>query len=114
VRQKQKESQTQKQITMATIKIGRKEYEIKEGDYLLDNGLSIQFCSGDDRVLKGKGFVFYRNLKIAQGVFNKKYNPVIHSFRQEFKKGGGGLGYCCYYFTAQTIALLDKPNTKRS
>ena len=36
---------------MTTIKVGRKEFEVKSGDYLMDNGGCIQFCSGDGRAL---------------------------------------------------------------
>ncbi len=39
---------------METIKIGRTEYEIKKGDYILDNGACHQFCSGDNRSLEKK------------------------------------------------------------
>jgi hypothetical protein len=94
---------------MATIKIGRKEYEIKEGDFLLDNEACIQFCSGDNRTLKREGLDSYRSLRIAQGLFMKKYKPIIKMFVSSVKVEGRK-NYTRHYFTAQTIALLDKPN----
>lgn len=33
------------------IKIGRKEYEVRAGDYILYNGAVYQFCAGDERTL---------------------------------------------------------------
>ena len=33
------------------IKVGRKEFEVKSGDYLMDNGVCIRFFSGDGRAL---------------------------------------------------------------
>lgn len=33
------------------IKIGRYEIEVRKGDYLLNNGACIQFCSGDNRAI---------------------------------------------------------------
>ena len=37
---------------MEKIKIGRKEYDIKKGDYLMDNGSILMFITGDRRYLK--------------------------------------------------------------
>ena len=48
---------------MKTFKIGKKEYEIRYGDYLLDNDRSIQFVTGDGRMIFGNGFE--RNNSIA-------------------------------------------------
>lgn len=39
---------------MDKIKIGRIEYEIKKGDYVMYNGACFQFCAGDGRMLKYK------------------------------------------------------------
>ena len=36
---------------MKEIKIGRKTYEIKSGDYILFNGACHMFCTGDGRQL---------------------------------------------------------------
>ena len=33
------------------IKIGKKEYEVQKGDYILNNGSCWQFVAGDRRVL---------------------------------------------------------------
>lgn len=51
---------------MQKIKIGRTEYDIKTGDYIMYNGACYQFCSGDGRVLKyGDKFTSYTNLVIS-------------------------------------------------
>lgn len=39
---------------MKSIKIGRNEYEIKKGDYILYNGACYQFITSDKRMLKFK------------------------------------------------------------
>lgn len=50
---------------MQKIKIGRNEYDIKTGDYILYNGSLYQFCTGDSRILKyGSGFNHHRNLVV--------------------------------------------------
>ena len=51
---------------MKTIKIGRKTYEIKKGDYILFNQACYQFCSGDNRTLKVEGWNRYSNLVIPK------------------------------------------------
>lgn len=57
--------------TMKTIKIGRKEYEVKKGDYILFNYSCYQFCAGDGRILKMDGFNGRNFLKIPQSTVNK-------------------------------------------
>lgn len=54
-----------------TIKIGRDYYEVRRGDYILDNGATYQFCSGDGRALKAKGFDRYTALRIPNSTFDK-------------------------------------------
>lgn len=39
---------------MQKIKIGRSEYDIKTGDYIMYNGNCYQFCTGDGRVSEMK------------------------------------------------------------
>jgi hypothetical protein len=56
---------------MDTIKIGRTEYQIKKGDYILDNGACYQFCSGDGRTLKQVGYTGYTNLVLPKSLVNK-------------------------------------------
>lgn len=56
---------------LATIKIGRIEYEVKDGDYILFNGACHQFCSGDGRALKYKGFDKYSSLIIPKTTVKK-------------------------------------------
>lgn len=41
---------------MKKIKVGRVEYDIQPGDYILHNGACYMFCSGDGRVLKYEAF----------------------------------------------------------
>jgi riboflavin synthase alpha subunit len=54
-------------MTMKTIKIGRKTYEIKPGDYILDNGACLQFVAGDKRGLK----FGYNNIVMPKSVAKK-------------------------------------------
>lgn len=56
---------------ISTIKIGRNDYEVRRGDYILDNGVTYQFISGDGRALKVKGFDRYTTLRISESAFNK-------------------------------------------
>lgn len=56
---------------MKEIKIGRAIYQIKKGDYILDNGACFQFCSGDFRVLKRKGWTAFNSLRIPNSTINK-------------------------------------------
>jgi hypothetical protein len=50
---------------MQKIKIGRNEYDIKTGDYIMYNGSLYQFFTGDGRILKyGSGFTHHRNLVV--------------------------------------------------
>lgn len=49
---------------LSSVKIGRKEYQVKTGDYILYNGASYQFCSGDGRTLEFKGYNQYANLRL--------------------------------------------------
>lgn len=51
---------------MKSIKIGRKEYTILPGDYILDNGAVFLFCSGDNRILKYEKFSSYTFLRIPK------------------------------------------------
>jgi hypothetical protein len=74
---------------METIKIGRTTYDVKPGDYILDNGSCHQFIAGDKRTLKVGGFTeqyslvmpktlvkkipFIRMTKVKSGEFIKWY-----------------------------------------
>ena len=51
---------------MKTIKIGRNNYEIKKGDYVLFNGACYQFCAGDRRGLKWVGYTNHNYLVIPK------------------------------------------------
>jgi len=48
------------------MKIGRTRNEIKPGDYVIFNGACYQFCSGDGRPLKTKGWYSQKNLVIPK------------------------------------------------
>ena len=47
-----------------SFKIGGKEYDIKKGDYLLDNESSIQFKTGDGRILYRKKWDTYNYIEL--------------------------------------------------
>lgn len=48
------------------IKIGRREYVTKKGDYIMYNGCCYQFCAGDGRTLKFDGYDRYSSLTLSQ------------------------------------------------
>jgi hypothetical protein len=48
-----KENSTSNPI-LSVIKVGREEYEVKKGDYIVFNGACYQFTAGDLRCLKFK------------------------------------------------------------
>lgn len=54
---------------MASIKIGRETFEIQKGDYILDNGACLQFCGGNGRILKRKGFDSFSSLLIPKSLY---------------------------------------------
>ncbi len=56
---------------LSAVKIGRKEYLIQKGDYILYNGACYQFCSGDGRILKFEGFNQYTNLRLPDVMVKK-------------------------------------------
>jgi hypothetical protein len=70
---------------MNTLKIGRTEYEVKKGDYILNNGACYQFCSGDGRALKIEGFNMYANLRIPKSLISKI--PFTEMDRKQSKDG---------------------------
>ena len=76
-------------ITMETIKIGRITYEVKPGDYILDNGASHQFIAGDKRTLKIDGFTLYHSLMMPKTLVKKI--PFIRMTKVSFNKDGMGL-----------------------
>jgi hypothetical protein len=58
-------------ITVETIKIGRTTYDVKPGDYILDNGSCHQFIAGDKRTLKRDGFTSYHTLIMPKTLVKK-------------------------------------------
>jgi hypothetical protein len=73
-------------ITMETIKIGRVTYEVKSGDYILDNGSCHQFIAGDGRVLKHKDFTSYTSLVMPATLVKKI--PFIRMTKVNSKLSG--------------------------
>lgn len=73
-------------ITMETIKIGRITYEVKSGDYILDNGSCHQFIAGDGRVLKFKDFTAYTSLVMPKTLV--KTIPFIRMTKINSKLSG--------------------------
>ena len=58
-------------ITMETIKIGRTTYDVKPGDYILDNVACHQFIAGDKRTLNIEGFNLYNSLMMPKTLVKK-------------------------------------------
>lgn len=56
---------------MREIKIGRRIFEIKSGDYILYNGACYQFCSGDKRELYFEGWTYRTSIVIPKSVLKK-------------------------------------------
>jgi hypothetical protein len=56
---------------MKTIKIGRIEIEVKDGDYIMFNGSIYQFVTGDMRTLKHEGFNIYTSLRMPNTLVKK-------------------------------------------
>jgi hypothetical protein len=52
--------------TYPQIKVGRKVFQPKKGDYILDNGSCKQFCTGDGRGLFFKAWTEYRNVVLPK------------------------------------------------
>ena len=71
---------------LSAVKIGRKEYPIKKGDYILYNGACYQFCSGDGRTLKLEHYTKYANLRLPD-VMVKKI-PFDKMEKQNYKSSG--------------------------
>ena len=71
---------------LSAVKIGRKEYPIKKGDYILYNGSCYQFCSGDSRTLKFERFTQYTNLKLSASMVKKI--PFDKMQKQNYKSSG--------------------------
>jgi len=79
---------------LKTIKIGRFTYDIRKGDYILDNGACIQFITGDRRTLISSGFDRKTSLRIPKTTVKKIISPILDSLRKVEKQPS--LTY--YYF----------------
>ena len=71
---------------LSAVKIGREEYQIKKGDYILYNGSCYQFCSGDGRTLKSEKFTQYTNLELSASTVKKI--PFDKMQKQNYKSSG--------------------------
>jgi hypothetical protein len=78
-------------LLLKSFKIGRKQYEIKRGDYIQYNGSCYLFCSGDDRILKMRGFDMYRHLTLPKAEVKKI--PFDAMIKQKI-----AIGIVRYYF----------------
>lgn len=73
-------------LTLDKVKIGRKEYDVKSGDYILYNGAVYQFCAGDKRTLKQKGFDTFNALTLPTTMVKKL--PFIRMVKVSFNRDG--------------------------
>lgn len=76
------------------IKVGRKSYEVKKGDYILHNGSSYQFISGDGRTLKFEKFARINGLALSK----KDLSLIDLTELCEQKRIFGGVECICYLF----------------
>ena len=75
-----------KKNVLSAVKIGRKEYQITKGDYILYNGACYQFCSGDGRTLKSERYTQYTNLRLPDSMVKKI--PFDDMEKQNYKSSG--------------------------
>jgi hypothetical protein len=73
-------------LVLSAVKIGRKEYPVKKGDYILYNGACYQFCSGDGRTLKLERYTQYTNLRLPDAMVKKI--PFNDMQKQNYKSSG--------------------------
>lgn len=73
-------------LTLDKVKIGRKEYDVKSGDYILYNGAVYQFCAGDKRTLKQQGFDTLNSLQLPATMVKKL--PFIRMAKVSFNRDG--------------------------
>ena len=78
--------------SLKNIKIGRQVYEIMDGDYILFNGSSHQFCS--NRILYRKGFDSYTSVTIPESVLKKI--PLDKMKKVEYENYGMKLTKWCF------------------
>ena len=71
---------------LSAVKIGRCEYPVKKGDYILYNGACYQFCSGDGRTLKIERYTQYTNLRLPDVMV--KNIPFDDMRKQNYKSSG--------------------------
>lgn len=81
---------------LSAVKIGRKEYQVKKGDYILYNGACYQFCSGDCRTLKLERYIQYTNLILPNAMVKKI--PFDDMQKQNYKSSSSGMDLVRWYF----------------
>lgn len=74
------------------IKCGRHEYELKEGDYILDNGACYQFIPKDNSLLPCGKWERLSSVRVSKKEFNR---IIVH---QNFKIKIGSISKMKYYF----------------
>jgi hypothetical protein len=79
---------------MEKIKIGKTEYMIQKGDYILYNGSCYQFCSGDGRTLYHKNYTHYNNVVISNSLVKKIDLDNMRKITKHFH----GMEMTYYYF----------------
>jgi hypothetical protein len=75
------------------IKCGRYEYELKDGDYILDNGACYQFCPKDNSLLPWGTW----HRVGAVGVSKKEFARIT-ILPNIIKKKSKQYSFCTYYF----------------
>jgi hypothetical protein len=73
-------------LTVDKLKIGRKEYDVKPGDYIMFNGAVYQFVAGDKRELKRDGIDVQTALTLPKTLIKKI--PFIRMGKLQFEKEG--------------------------
>jgi hypothetical protein len=80
---------------MKEIKIGRRVFEIKPGDYVMYNGACYQFFAGDRRTLYHKNWVNYPNITIPKTWLKE---IPFDKMRKETRKDDMIKDYLTYWF----------------
>lgn len=72
---------------MNKIKIGRKEYDINDGDYIMDNGACLQFIAGDGRCLRIDNWSFYSNIRFPKSKIKELPKHMQEKLKTRPEKG---------------------------
>ena len=66
------------------FKVGRNTYQAIKGDYLMDNGRCIQFCTGDKRDLQVKVGKRAKNLTMTKKALSQIDLSKLRRVEEEF------------------------------